>query len=233
MIELPLLFVAGLLGSSHCLGMCGGFALTVGSHAKTWADNALRQSLYTCGRLFTYAFLGAIAGYCGSRLTNQIPALISLPAILSVLAGTILIYQGLLAAGWLPKSGVAGRTSCLAGSFFTSFLVGPRWLQVFLAGLLTGLLPCGLLYGMVALAASTHAMLTGMAVMVVFGLGTAPLMILAGLGGSLMRLSWRKPLFRLAACCLIFTGAISVARGVGFLLIPTSPTTTCPLCIKQ
>ena len=66
---------------------------------------------------------------------------------------------------------------------------------------------------MVALAASTHAMLPAMAVMLVFGLGTAPLMILAGLGGGLLRLSWRKPLFRLAACCLILTGEISVARG--------------------
>lgn len=231
MIELPLLFIAGLLGSSHCLGMCGGFALTVGNNAKSWQDNALRQSLYTAGRLFTYAVLGAVAGYCGSRLTSQIPALVSLPAILSVIAGVILIYQGLLSAGWLPKSGVAGRTSCLASSFFASFLVGPRWLQVFLAGLLTGLLPCGLLYGMVALAASTHAMLPAITVMVVFGLGTAPLMILAGLGGSLMRLSWRKPLFRLAACCLILTGAISVARGASFLLASSPATTTCPLCV--
>jgi sulfite exporter TauE/SafE len=143
----------------------------------------------------------------------------------------ILIYQGLLAAGWLPKSGVAGRTSCLAGSLFASLLVGPGWLQVFLAGVFTGLLPCGLLYGMVALAGSTHAMLPAMAVMLVFGLGTAPLMILAGLGGSLMRLSWRRPLFRLAACCLILTGCISLARGASFLLAPT-PTEACPFCAK-
>jgi sulfite exporter TauE/SafE len=231
MIELPLIWIAGLLGSSHCLGMCGGFALTIGNGATSWRNNTVRQLLYTSGRLFTYAVLGAVAGYAGSRLTGHVPALVSLPAILSLAAGLLLIYQGLLSAGWLPKSGVVGRSSCLAGSFFAPLLVGPGWLQVFLAGLFTGLLPCGLLYGMVALAASTHAMLPAMAVMLAFGLGTAPLMILAGLGGSLMRLSWRKPLFRLAACCLILTGGISVARGASFLLAP-KPAEACPFCAK-
>jgi hypothetical protein len=230
MIELPLIFVAGLLGSAHCLGMCGGFTLAVGSHASTWQGNALRQFLYTAGRVFTYAVLGAIAGYCGLRLTSQLPLIRLLPAVLAVAAGGILVYQGLLATGWLRKRAQVGPTTCLAGSFFSPMLGGPRLLQSFLAGVFTGLLPCGLLYGMLALAASSGAMLPAMAIMVIFALGTAPAMILTGLSGSLVKLAWRKPLFRFAGVCLIVLGAISVARGAGLALRTDDQTPACPFC---
>lgn len=232
MIELPLIFVAGLLGSAHCLGMCGGFALALGSQASHWQGNAVRQLLYTAGRVFTYAVLGAIAGYCGSRLTTQLPLIRAFPVALALIAGAILMYQGLLATGWLKKRGQVGPTTCLAGSFFSPLVGGPRLLQAFLAGVFTGLLPCGLLYGMVALAASSGAMLPAMAIMVVFGLGTAPAMILAGLSGSLVKLAWRKPLFRFAGICLIVVGAISVARGASLALAPVDESPTCPLCVE-
>lgn len=230
MIELPLVFVAGILGSAHCLGMCGGFAMAVGGQTTTWRGNAVRQLLYTIGRVFTYSVLGVIAGYCGSRITSALSALFWLPAMLSLLAGCVLIYQGFLATGWLPKREVAGRIPCVAGSLFTAFIAGPRLLQAFLAGLFTGLLPCGLLYGIVGLAASTQGMLPGLAVMAVFGLGTAPMMLFAGLSRNLLSLAWRKPLFKLAAVCLILTGVVSVARGATLLLSPGSAGKVCPLC---
>lgn len=230
MIELPLIFVAGILGSAHCLGMCGGFAFAIGGWATTWQESAARQILYTLGRVFTYAVLGAIAGYSGLRVTSQFPAFLSLPAVLSLLAGSVLIHQGLLAAGWLPKKGLAGQPGCVASSLFASFITGPGWLQAFLAGLFTGLLPCGLLYSMVALAASSRGILLGMAVMVVFGLGTAPAMVLAGFSRNLLGLAWRKPLFKLAAICLIVTGAVSLARGATSLLAPSPSSAACPFC---
>ena len=68
MIELPLLFTAGILGSTHCLGMCGPFALAIGSQAPGWKSNLLRQLVYSAGRIFTYASLGAMAGFGGWRL---------------------------------------------------------------------------------------------------------------------------------------------------------------------
>ena len=53
MIELPLVFLGGLLGSAHCVGMCGGFALTIGLGARDVAANVCRQLVYTAGRIFT------------------------------------------------------------------------------------------------------------------------------------------------------------------------------------
>jgi sulfite exporter TauE/SafE len=235
-MEYPLIFLAGLLGSSHCLGMCGGFALTVSSNAAGWRANVWRQLLYTCGRVFTYAVLGACAGFGGWRLAKLVPSVIPIPALLSLLAGAFLVYQGLAAAGVIGKRGVSGQTGCLAGSFLATFLVGPRLLQVFLAGVFTGLLPCGLLYGMLALAASTHALLPAMLTMILFGLGTAPAMMLTGLSGQLVSVSFRRHVFTFAAWCLVLTGGVSMVRGAGFLVnlaqqeTATSPAKACPFC---
>ena len=65
MIELPFVFLAGLLGSSHCVGMCGGFALTIGSAARLVRENLWRQTIYSAGRVFTYTWLGICAAYGG------------------------------------------------------------------------------------------------------------------------------------------------------------------------
>ena len=231
MIEWPLLIVAGLLGSSHCLGMCGPFALAIGSGCRTWQAQFVRQVLYTSGRIFTYAALGALAGYGGARLASYSGSLVNVPAVLALLAGAILCYQGLLAAGLITWKHHAG-SPCLAGTFFGTFLRRPGTSGIFLAGMFTGLLPCGLLYGTLALAASTHTVWKAMAVMALFGLGTAPAMMAAGWTGSLLSVALRKRMFTVAAWCLVLTGSISVLRGASFLLAGEKSATAaaCPLC---
>lgn len=234
MIELPLVFVAGILGTAHCLGMCGPFVLAIGGGATGWSGALIRQLAYTAGRIFTYSVLGAAAGFGGARLAAIAPALVNLPAVLAIAAGLLLVYQGLKAAGWLPRifrtGGPASATSCLAGGLLGQFLRQPGSSGAFLAGLFTGLLPCGLLYGMLALATSTHSILLGGLTMAVFGLGTAPLLIAAGLGGRLLGLASRRWLYAAAAWCLVLTGAVSVARGVSYLSLPSRPAPGCPLC---
>jgi uncharacterized protein len=152
-----------------------------------------------------------------------------LPAALAIAAGMLLIYQGLRAAGWLPAFFSQSSTPCLASGFFRQFLRQPGASGVFLAGVITGLLPCGLLYGMLALATSTHSLPLGAVTMIVFGLGTAPAMILAGLSGRIIGVATRRWLFAAAAWCLILTGLVSVARGVSFFSI-IGPPAGCPMC---
>ena len=252
MIELPLVFVAGILGTAHCLGMCGPFALTIGNVSGGWLTALGRQAAYTAGRVFAYAVLGAAAGFCGSRLTALLPGFVNIPAALAIIAGLLLTYQGLKAAGCWPQ-GIVSRwrkqmsasgavparrrlssspVTCLAGGFLGQFLRQPRASGVFLAGVFTGLLPCGLLYGMLALATSTHSLLLGATTMIVFGLGTAPAMMLAGLGGRLVSLTSRRWLFAAAAWCLILTGMVSVVRGISFISIDNQPRPGCPMCQK-
>ena len=81
MIELPLVLMSGLLGSAHCLGMCGGFALAIGGGATNVRSNLARQLVYTAGRVFTYMVFGhpegglegiapAVDGVIGEQLSR-------------------------------------------------------------------------------------------------------------------------------------------------------------------
>src|SRR5436309_3018013 len=65
MTELPLVFVGGLLGSSHCVGMCGPLALVLGVTEERVVSNVRRQLVFSAGRTFTYGFGGALAAYAG------------------------------------------------------------------------------------------------------------------------------------------------------------------------
>src|SRR5262245_42826634 len=106
MIELPLVLVAGILGTAHCLGMCGPFVLLIGGTAPGWLGALSRQSAYTAGRIFTYGALGAAAGFCGARLAHAWPAVINIPAMLAIVAGALLVYQGLQENGMIRLRGV-------------------------------------------------------------------------------------------------------------------------------
>lgn len=232
MIELPLIFVSGVLGSSHCIGMCGPFALTLGNTAKTWRTNLARQLLYSAGRIFTYSTLGACSGFAGMRLAGYIPAFVNLPAALAIVAGVFLLYQGALAAGFLRRPATnPSSTPCLGPTLLGTFLRGNSHGTILLAGVFTGFLPCGLVYGFLALAAGTGDMLLGTAVMLAFGLGTVPIMVAAGFSTSLISLTMRKRLFTIAAWCVMLAGTVSIARGVSFIdLSGEKSPTDCPFC---
>ena len=250
MIELPLVFVAGILGTAHCLGMCGPFALIIGGGSKSWSDAVARQLAYTAGRVFTYAVLGAAAGYCGSHLVAVLPSFLNFPAALAIAAGLLLLWQGFRATGLWPSRLVSrwwnsaasngigaardrlprSAAPCLAGGFLGQFLRS-RGTGVFLAGMFTGLLPCGLLYGMLALAASTHSLPFGGLAMAIFGLGTAPGMILTGLSGRIIGPAVRRRILTAAAWCLMLAGLVSVVRGVSFLSTDRHLPASCPMCL--
>lgn len=230
MTELPLIMLGGLLGSSHCVGMCGGFALLVGIGATDARANLQRQLLYSSGRIFTYASVGALLGFAGLRLSQLVPPAFNVQAILAIVAGCILMVQGLYAAGLLPRARISAAAGCLPARIFGPLLRGTGSVGYFLAGMFTGFLPCGLVYAYLALAAASGSMTHGLATMTAFGLGTVPLMILAGLGGSVLSASWRQRALRIAAYCVIVTGVISLARGAGTLQASPLNEPGCPLC---
>lgn len=235
MSQLPLIFLAGVLGSAHCVGMCGGFALSIGLGARSLASNLKRQLVYTLGRVLTYGFLGVAAGYAGFWLSRRAGTLVNVQAGLSIAAGCLLAVQGMRALGLVPRrfhSAVkGGGPPCLTGTFVGPFLAAPGLTGVLLAGVFTGFLPCGLVYGFLTLSSSSASVLDGLAIMTVFGAGTAPVMILTGAGGSLCSHTARRRLLRLSAVCVLLTGLISMARGAVFLHLPGSAALEgCPFC---
>jgi len=233
MIEWPLIFLGGLLGSAHCIGMCGGFAFAIGAGSTHWSANVARQIAYSLGRVTTYSVGGALAGFGGMRLAHASESWLNAPAALAVLAGVLLIAQGFLTTGlWRPRAARLQHITCLAGSMFKSLLTEPGFRGVYLAGLFTAFLPCGLVYAYLALATSSGAGWRGAAVMALFGAGTWPMMILAGTGVSLIGPRARRRVLQVAAWCVMLTGAITLARGLGYLDLPFGNDTVkaCPFC---
>lgn len=260
MIELPFIFISGLLSSAHCIGMCGGFAATVGVGSGCFSNNLKRQIVYSIGRIFTYAFLGAIAGFAGVYLTQHLSSVKNIHGILSILAGVLLVQQGLQAAGWFPSLTSIGKlgtsffrsrkkkkidpfalpilkeetSACVSSSFFASYLNGPGMKNVFIAGIMTGFLPCGLVYAFLAFATRAETLAGGMVVMILFGLGTVPALLLTGTGVGMLTMMTRQKLIRIAAICVVLMGLLTISRGVGHVNFSDSQERSgCPLCIKK
>ncbi|RLS81019.1 MAG: sulfite exporter TauE/SafE family protein, partial [Planctomycetota bacterium] len=86
-----LTMLGGLLGSAHCVGMCGGFAAVIGLNTRSTLGNLRAQLVYSCGRLMSYATLGAIAGFAGQRISHSAPAFLNIPAVFCLIAGVFLV----------------------------------------------------------------------------------------------------------------------------------------------
>ena len=234
--ELPLVFVSGVLGSAHCIGMCGAISamMNVGT---TGVGSALqRQMLWSAGRVFTYAFLGMVVGFAGARLTqsefvSSQMNVVNIQAVFAILAGILLVVQGLIAVGWFRRKINAGGT-CLTATVFGKFLRGGSRTGVFVAGILTGFLPCGLVYSFLALAAASTSVWKGPLLMIAFGLGTVPVMLVTGAGLTLASLKLRQRLMQAAAFCVLITGLLTIGRGIAFAANSTAqkPEEACPFC---
>jgi len=236
MTDLPLIALGGVLGSSHCVGMCGAFALSIGLGSQSVGRNLTRQIIYSSGRIFTYAFLGASAGFAGFWFSRRSSELIHAQSLLSLIAGIVLVIQGVKTLGFVPKwhwsfaKGGHGA-ACLSGSLVSTFFASPSWHRVFIAGVLNGLLPCGLVYGYLALASSSTSLTQGFATMAAFGIGTVPIMVLTGVGASVFSLTTRRRLFQIAGVCVLLTGILSMARGVEFW--HSGDAAKCPGCRSE
>lgn len=183
MLELWLAFSAGLAGSGHCLGMCGGIvtALALSNRDSGALRRFLFNLLYHVGRVATYATLGLLVGFVSQAgmITSLKPHLrwLFLAANLFVVAiglGTALEMRS-FGISFLDGSG----TGFMSG--FLSRLSGSRSILAALpAGLLMGLIPCGLVYGVLISAATSGSPLKGGGMMLAFGLGTLPALLLYG-----------------------------------------------------
>lgn len=216
---LLLIGLGGLTGAGHCLGMCGGFALRLGlmpgSRLRLW----MRQLIYGLGRVFAYVFLGILVGAAGQRLGVLLPSLITFQAWLGIAAGLVLIVGAMASFGllfWPAKP----RSVCVWADFFGLLLSSARNTHVLLGGMVNGMLPCGLVYSYLALAASTADPLQGGLLMAVFGSGTILPLAVFGFVGGHFPVHWQMSLRRVGAWCMLLTGLITLLRGSISLYAP-------------
>lgn len=234
MSDLPLVFLGGLLGSGHCVGMCGPLAMTLGAAAARPRANMARQLAFSLGRTFTYAFLGALLGYFGGWLVASSGPLVVAQASLAIVAGVALAAVGAAMAGVLPRAKwqVLSTVPCSAAIGLKTMLLAPGLRGAMLAGVFTGFIPCGLVYAFLLKAVSSGGPLRGALTMAVFGAGTAPLLVLTGVGASAVGVVGRQRLLKFAAWCVVVTGLIAVARGAWQLSQSPSSAPSCPLCAE-
>ncbi len=215
MNDLIKVFAVGLLSSAHCIGMCGGFAAAIGATNQPLGLVFLRQIIYSVGRVFTYAFLGAVAGYAGLRLSGYKTPLVTVQQAFSILAGVIMVGIGVSVLG-LFRLPVLSRLDLgpLLAPMFQHFLNARSRGGFFVAGLANGFLPCGLVYAFLADSVATGDVFRGAMLMTAFGLGTVPVMVATGCGAGLVSHAVRHRVYQLAAILVILIGGVTIYRAV-------------------
>jgi sulfite exporter TauE/SafE len=214
-------FLFGLLGSFHCVGMCGPIALALpGGQGRGGAFVAGRL-LYNGGRLVTYTGLGALAGLFGKSLQ-----LAGLQQTLSLVSGGLILLLVVLPATLSGRfrratglEHLLGKIHRTMGRLFSR--QGPWALGAI--GVLNGLLPCGFVYLALAGAISMPTLTGAMGYMLLFGLGTFPLMLLLSLSGKLIRPRMRYFFNRAVPYAAATLALLFILRGLNLGIPYLSP----------
>lgn len=213
-----LLFLIGLLTSVHCIAMCGGINLsqcmpqqTVPTAGKSRAA-ALRPSiLYNTGRVISYTVIGGLVGLLGSVVSFSGWA----KGLVAIAAGIFMVIMGLNMLNIFPW---LRRFSLRMPKIFARKINdeksgasrGP-----FYIGLLNGLMPCGPLQAMQLYALSTGSPLKGALSMLVFSLGTVPLMFGLGALSSLLSKKFTQKMMQVSAVLVVILGIVMFQNGIG------------------
>jgi sulfite exporter TauE/SafE len=212
--------VFGLLGSFHCVGMCGPIAFMLPINRKNKTKGFFQVLSYHLGRLVTYSLIGLLFGFLGKGFyffgfQQQLSILVGISMILFIIFPKFfksvnfsikinkIIFKVKNALGKeLKKKG--------NDTFFT-------------IGFLNGFLPCGLVYMAVFGALATTNVFNGSLYMLLFGLGTIPLMTAVVYIGNFTKSTLRKKIQRVIPVFVFFIGLLFILRGLGLGIPYISP----------
>ena len=222
MDTLTIVFLMGLLGGVHCLGMCGGVvALLTSALPAELRSNAKQTSLYhlnyNTGRILSYILMGALFGLAGELLSNTLK-MNTLDHALRIFSGMLMVLVGLYIGNWYAGIQVLEKVGAKLWvklqPISQKFLPVTSLKSAFLVGLFWGGIPCGLVYGALSFSILSGSATQGGLIMLAFGLGTLPsLLIMAGFSSKLSA-AIKKPLVRK------FSGGLIIALGIWALWVP-------------
>lgn len=219
MIVTALLF--GLLGSLHCVGMCGPIAFLMPVDRSNKLRKFLQILSYHSGRLLTYALIGFLFGAVGERLN-----LFGLQQQLSIAVGVMMILAVIIPGRIFSRYNLSKPAYKLVGKLKSALglqLKTKRKSAFFTMGLLNGLLPCGLVYMAVFGALGTGGAFKGSLYMILFGAGTIPLMTSAIYLGNFLKGKAKNQLVKLIPMFVILMGSLFILRGLGLDIPYISP----------
>ncbi len=210
-----LAFMAGVLGSGHCIGMCG--ALVSGCFMKPGASKSyLPYFAYQFARIFVYTLVGFAAATLGVVLVSS-GVFGQVQSILQMIIGAVVIVLALGILGWIPFQGSVKLLpmNLLRRGYAESRSKGPL-LGATIAGLLNGLMPCPLTFAMAVKATSATTIMEGGLLMLTFGAGTLPTMLFVSVAFGKMSAQFRGLMFKSAALIMIAMGCNTIYMGLSF-----------------
>jgi len=219
-------FVIGLLGSVHCIGMCGPIVLALPSTSNSNWVVLFTRLLYNLGRVLTYAFLGAVFGLFGSRLV-----LIGLQQNVSVIIGVIILTAVLMPAkykNYMARTKIYQSFNSLIKSSFAKLMSRKANSSFLLFGIINGFLPCGFVYVAIGGAVATENVLSGTLFMALFGLGTFPIMLAASILGKHINASIRSKINKIMPVLAVILAIIFILRGLNLGIPYLSPKLSSP-----
>lgn len=211
--ELILPLLTGLLGSAHCLGMCGGFVLLYSSNFQGRSP-ALHHLSYNLGRILAYCLIGAAMGAMGS-FAETATYMKGFQGMILLLASIIMVLAGFGMLGltrmptpdWLNLSNYSPFRN-MVRKMSRPGLTG----AIFPLGFLLGFLPCGLVYTLAIRASTGGSAIEGGLIMAAFGLGTLPAMMGFGFLSRILTSRQRGRIYYLAAVPVILMGVRGILR---------------------
>ena len=213
------------VGFGHCVGMCGPIVVSFSLHLES-KRVLISNLLYHSGRVMTYAFLGGVVGITGS-FTRVTAGIVNLQKAVMVFTGLMIVVMGLSMGGWLSLGRIFGdhyNPDNIITRGFVKITGARSTAAYFPLGLMLGLLPCGPVYTALIAAARAgmeiqtpfKAFLTGMGLMVSFGLGTIPsLLLVAGLA-DMKWLRSKEVIYKIGSVLMIAVGIYFVIKGIQF-----------------
>jgi sulfite exporter TauE/SafE len=213
--------VLGMVGSLHCVGMCGPIALALPSRGGGVGSRIISSVVYNIGRVTTYTTMGAIIGIAGGRLLA-----VSLQQHLSIFFGLILLLF-VFKPAWLErqvtKLPIVGDGVLIIRKSIGSLFRQPSLRSLLLIGVLNGLLPCGFVYVAWAGALTSGSIAKGAAFMALFGLGTFPALWAVAFGGSIFSGNVRLTINKVTPFIVGIMALLFVLRGLNLDIPFVSP----------
>ena len=214
-------FALGLLGSLHCVGMCGPIAFMLPVDRSNSVRKISQITMYHVGRLLAYSLIGLVFGIVGKSLY-----IFGLQQQLSIIIGVLMIVLVLIPYKVIGKYNLSRPLQRLISKVKTSLgkALKKKTADTFLTiGFLNGFLPCGLVYMAVFGAMAAGNLADSSLYMVLFGLGTIPLMTSAIYIGKFLNSSIKQRIQKAIPVFVIIIGALFILRGLGLGIPYISP----------
>ena len=215
------MFITGLFGGfGHCIGMCGPLVASYSMAIQT--KSIIPHLLYNLGRVTTYSIMGGFMGFTGSFVTLS-HTFQQLQKSIMIGAGVVIILMGLSMTGLIPlikyletRINAAPFIVKLTKMFSPSLTTGTFYPM----GIVLGFIPCGLVYtGLITAArmgmeTDNHleGLIKGVIIMVLFGIGTMPALLLFGKIITILSAKTRKKLYRISALVVIIMGVLFIVH---------------------